>query len=316
MLDRRSLERLQRDTGFDPNTLEKAYHLTRVLSLFGDDPYLSERLTLKGGTALNFVYLNLPRLSIDLDWNYTGALDRETMLSERESLVGAMETILGETYRIRVAPSSYVMERLYAHYTNVMDRPDRVRIELNFLERLPIVGRHHEPVVHLFAEFQSLQVWTYALEELLAMKLKTLLERSYPRDLWDVYQVIQFRSIEELDVALLQKLLVIYACFIPNGANFLAELTLRLKRFDRQQVRNDLRQLIRRGGEIDVAHMIQQVTRFIEGFQLREAEIEFMKAFSSGRIQAELLFDVELAERVNGHPSLLWALEKQKERGK
>jgi predicted nucleotidyltransferase component of viral defense system len=147
MLDRRSLERLQRDTGFDPNTLDKVYHLTHVLSLLGQNDFLTERLTLKGGTALNFVYLNLPRLSIDLDFNYTGALDRQTMLSEKQPLLEAIQTTLQETYRIRIAPSSYIMERIYAHYTNLFGRPDRVKIEVNFLERLPLVERRYAEVV-------------------------------------------------------------------------------------------------------------------------------------------------------------------------
>jgi predicted nucleotidyltransferase component of viral defense system len=270
----------------------------------GQNDFLTERLTLKGGTALNFVYLNLPRLSIDLDFNYTGALDRQTMLSEKQPILEAIQTTLQETYRIRIAPSSYIMERMYAHYTNLFGRPDRVKIEVNFLERLPLVERRYAPCVPIFPALQSVRVWTYALEELLAMKFKTLLERSYPRDLWDVYQVIQ----RELDVTLFQKLLVVYVCFIPGGANFLTELTTRLKQFDMQKMKDDLRQLIRRHGEIDVAEMTGQLTGFIGRLQLGEAEIEFLASFSQGRIQAESLFDAEEAKRVNQHPSLLWAV--------
>jgi predicted nucleotidyltransferase component of viral defense system len=201
-----------------------------VLYILRQDPFLSARLTLKGGTALNFIYLNLPRLSIDLDFNYTGTLSRETMLSEREQLLNVIETTLSSTYRIRVAPSSYITERFYAHYTNLMERPDRVKIEINFLERLPIVGRRNESMAPLFSEFQefqSMKVWTYALEELLAMKLKTLLERNYPRDLWDTYQMVQ----RKLDISLLRRLLVIYVCFIPSDINFLGKLQDRLQEF-------------------------------------------------------------------------------------
>ena len=310
MLDRRTMERLQRDTGFDPNTLEKAYHLTRILHLLGQNSFLSERLTLKGGTALNFVYLDLPRLSIDLDFNYTGALERETMLAERQQVLNDIEMILSATYRLRIAPSSYITERLYAHYTNLMERPDRIKIELSFLERLPVAGRRSQPIVPLFAEFQSTKVWTYALEELLAMKLKTLLERSYPRDLWDAYQVIQ----QKLDFPLLQKLLVIYVCFIPSGMDFLDRLTTRLQQFDSRKVRGDLHQLVRKGGEVakvDIDQMIKQITNLIKRIQLQEAEVEFLKAFSQGRIQAELLFEEEQAKQLNRHPSLLLAVGKQ-----
>jgi hypothetical protein len=37
-------------------------------------------MVLKGGTALNLFVLDVPRLSVDIDLNYIGAADRETML--------------------------------------------------------------------------------------------------------------------------------------------------------------------------------------------------------------------------------------------
>ena len=47
------------------------------------DPVLSQRLALKGGTALNVFYLDLDRLSVDIDLNYVGALDLAAMERER-----------------------------------------------------------------------------------------------------------------------------------------------------------------------------------------------------------------------------------------
>ncbi|MCG2795115.1 MAG: nucleotidyl transferase AbiEii/AbiGii toxin family protein [Actinomycetia bacterium] len=35
------------------------------------------KLVLKGGTALNLFYLDMPRLSVDIDLNYIGAAGRE-----------------------------------------------------------------------------------------------------------------------------------------------------------------------------------------------------------------------------------------------
>ena len=54
-------------------------------------PYLSDRLALKGGTAINlFCTDQFPRLSVDLDFNYIGAADRQIMQQEKPEL----ETIL------------------------------------------------------------------------------------------------------------------------------------------------------------------------------------------------------------------------------
>jgi hypothetical protein len=39
-------------------------------------------MALKGGTALNLFHFDVPRLSVDIDLNYVGAIERDTMLAE------------------------------------------------------------------------------------------------------------------------------------------------------------------------------------------------------------------------------------------
>jgi predicted nucleotidyltransferase component of viral defense system len=51
----------------------------------------------KGGTALNFFYLNLTRLSVDTDLNYIGHIDREATLRDRPEIVKAVEQIVYAT---------------------------------------------------------------------------------------------------------------------------------------------------------------------------------------------------------------------------
>ena len=70
-------------TGFRAEMLERVVYLLGLLENFSNHPYLKGRWALKGGTALNLFVLDLPRLSVDIDLNYVGAAERETMLSER-----------------------------------------------------------------------------------------------------------------------------------------------------------------------------------------------------------------------------------------
>jgi predicted nucleotidyltransferase component of viral defense system len=57
--------------GYRPEILEKVYHLLELLEEFMAVPYLSDRLALKGGTAINlFCADQFSRLSVDLDFNY------------------------------------------------------------------------------------------------------------------------------------------------------------------------------------------------------------------------------------------------------
>ena len=53
-----TLQRLANKTGHQPGTLEKVLRLLDLLREIAGDPILSERLALKGGTALNVFHID------------------------------------------------------------------------------------------------------------------------------------------------------------------------------------------------------------------------------------------------------------------
>ena len=53
------------------DTFEKVLHLKDVLNYLNEEEYLRDHLLLKGGTAINLAVFNLPRLSVDIDMDYT-----------------------------------------------------------------------------------------------------------------------------------------------------------------------------------------------------------------------------------------------------
>jgi predicted nucleotidyltransferase component of viral defense system len=81
--------------------------LLDMLQEIARDRVLSERLVLKGGTALNVFHLSLDRLSVDIDLNYVGALDRAVMEAGRPAVDAALNRLLvSQGYSIRSAASS------------------------------------------------------------------------------------------------------------------------------------------------------------------------------------------------------------------
>ena len=81
----RYLDDLASETGFRRETLEKVLRLGELLTDISAHPLLSSARALKGGTALNLGFGAPSRLSVDLDFNYIGSIDRARMLEERPS---------------------------------------------------------------------------------------------------------------------------------------------------------------------------------------------------------------------------------------
>lgn len=84
-LDRQMFEDLSERTGFQIDVLEKVYRLAELLGEIVEVG-IGDQLTLKGGTAVNFLYLDLPRLSVDIDLDYIGSVEKEQMKKDREEI--------------------------------------------------------------------------------------------------------------------------------------------------------------------------------------------------------------------------------------
>ena len=139
MLRRSDFEKIQRETGFNLDLLEKVYHLTRVLNEIQESEVMRDNLTLKGGTALNFLYLDISRLSIDIDFNFTGKVAKEDMIEIRPAIKKTIITF-GENlgYDVEERGSSYILSRHRLRYTTIRGTKDHIKIEINYLDRLPI----------------------------------------------------------------------------------------------------------------------------------------------------------------------------------
>ena len=80
-------------TGFQSELLEKTFHLLGLLDAIDSHPFLRGKLALKGGTALNLFVFDVPRLSVDIDLNYVGAVGTEATREERPLIEEACQTV-------------------------------------------------------------------------------------------------------------------------------------------------------------------------------------------------------------------------------
>jgi len=145
--DAAQVTKLARETGFPADNLEKVLRLRELLTELHKHPFLSGKLVLKGGTALNLFYLELARLSVDIDLNYIAHIDRQATLRERPEITRAVEQVAtGLGYKLQNGVDEYALREWYLNYQNHTGKPDRIQIEINFLMRACALAPKSSPL--------------------------------------------------------------------------------------------------------------------------------------------------------------------------
>ena len=75
-----------KEMNFVRDTLEKVVRLVDILEYLNTNPLTKAYLVLKGGTAINLTIFRLPRLSVDIDLDFSRNVSRERMLELRSRL--------------------------------------------------------------------------------------------------------------------------------------------------------------------------------------------------------------------------------------
>jgi len=183
-------------TGFRIEMIEKVLLLINLLNTLNSHPFLKGKWALKGGTALNLFLLNLPRLSVDIDINYIGKLDREQMLAERPGIEQAVQAVFSrEGFIIKKLPEEHAGGKWRLGYQSITGQPGNLEVDINFMYRQPLFDISIADS-HPFGNFQAKKIPVLDLHELAAGKLTALLSRGQARDLYDCYQILSMHDIK------------------------------------------------------------------------------------------------------------------------
>jgi hypothetical protein len=305
-----SLEYLQRcsaDTGYQVASLEKVVRLGELAADIARHPFLGTVLVLKGGTALNLGFGPPGRLSVDVDYNYIGHVERAKMLRDRprvEEAVIELARRLG--YGVQRSADAFAGRKLYLRYRSVLGQSERVEVDLNFLFRVPLV----ETEMRLLwqpGELDRARVRVVGLPELLVGKLLALLDRGAVRDAWDVANLPE-PAVEELASRLFR------ARFIALSA--VLEHQLPTYRRDRLAALLTDRAIAEQLAPMLAAAVGPRSTDLLERAWAKVAplvsvegpEEAYLAAIHQGEARTELLFPNDAAEaaRIAEHPAILW----------
>ena len=151
-------------------------------------PYVAKEsvFALKGGTAINLFYRNLPRLSVDIDLAYLPIKDRTDSLDEinetMKRISAAIEVGIPNVSVQRNKNNKGVVTRLLVQLDDVV-----IKVETSPVTR----GVVNDPEIRAISkagegEYGYLEIQVVSFEDLFGGKLNAALDRQHPRDLFDV----------------------------------------------------------------------------------------------------------------------------------
>ena len=204
MLTRAQIQRLAQRHHIGMQVQERDYLQHLLLSLLYTR---SQALVFKGGTALRLV-LRGNRYSEDLDFN--GPDDVSTLCQLWEEVVAGLGDY-GIAAEVRNAWTSKVGYSFDVSYQGPLyDGHDRskskVRVDIN--RRLEPVETRRELVASEYDDVRPFVVTVLTPEHLLAEKIRALLVRGKPRDLYDIWLLL--RQGVRPDRALIERKLALY----------------------------------------------------------------------------------------------------------
>ena len=308
----RTLQRLANETGYQSGTLEKVLRLLDLLQEITRDPILSERLALKGGTALNVFYLTLDRLSVDIDLNYIGALGRAEMDAERPIVDTALNRLLvAQGYSVRRQPEEHAGGKWLSRYASALGGNATLELDVNYMARQPLFGAVRMESRAL-GEFRASSVLVLDLHEVVAGKVVALIDRHAARDLFDARRIL---SIESLDWRWIKAaVLAIGACSRLDWRTISAGAI----KGDARELRQKLSICLphsRFSGMGEIEAWIEETVALCRErlsflFDLSEKEREFLDGIlDRGEVNADLLdVDPDIRSRIAAMPMLAWKI--------
>ncbi len=299
------LNELSLKTNFIKDNIEKVLRLTEILKYINYESKYKDKFVLKGGTAINLLFFNMPRLSVDIDLDFSENLSKEEVEKVKtgfsSDIVNHMEKndySLTSNIREHFALSSFEFS-----YINNSGNRDNIKIEINYIDRCHILPFERKKIKCEFID-ENFEVLTLNKIELFSSKINALISRSTPRDLYDVYKMIDSNIISNID--LLRKCTIFYN-MIGGNQDIINLDYNNIFKIDFNKIKRQLIPVLSKKDNFELDNAKEIVIEYLKKlFTVNESEKEFIELFIQKIYKPELLFDNEISENIIDHPMAKW----------
>lgn len=208
--------------------VEKDYALTWLLrGLYSRGSKLRDSFVLKGGTAIRKAYFpETWRFSEDMDFTVIGDNDPDAM---RASMEDAFAWLLRESGVNFSIDSFHVTEGAIianVQFIGPLGFTNRIKHDINLKERM-VLRPQRRPIKSGFPDLPRFNVLSYSLTEILVEKIRSIMQRGYSRDYYDVWRLAKEGKLNRSEI----ERLLVQKCEL-NGIKYQPKLLFNKRRLD------------------------------------------------------------------------------------
>ena len=212
---RKRLEEARKNTGLSWEIIESDYILSWVLAGIGVNEKLRNDLIFKGGTALKKCYFGEYRFSEDLDFTAKKSIPRGDNLEKEIHRTCEFATGLAQEFSpLELKAERYTEKEPHPTAQEAFNIRGKFPWHREFMAKVMIEITVDEPIkteplmkkiIHGYEEVISQEVFVYSLEEIVAEKMRALLQhlqklgdrgwsRSRARDYYDLWKILNHHA--------------------------------------------------------------------------------------------------------------------------
>lgn len=205
MISLNELKRVAAQQKVALGVVEKDYALTWVLCGLSTTAF-SNSFVFKGGTALRKVYFPDWRYSEDLDFTLSKKVDDDALRACIEKITVFLSEHAGITLNLKSLHSNPEYAQLKIQFLGPLNTKNTIKVDLSFHEQILLTPESRE--IHSdYSDKEKRSVLVYPLEEILAEKIRSILQRAKTRDYYDVWRILRLHH-DKIRLDILQDVLI------------------------------------------------------------------------------------------------------------
>ena len=300
-----------KDYKVNKGTLERVLRLVDILKFINEYEEIKGKLALKGGTSINLAYYNYLRLSVDIDLDYIGSLDKDIMLKDRTIIEKSILTYVESNnmqYRPDKSRKTHALDSFVFNYNNYFNSSDMLKIEINYMNRVHLFECEYKQITLPMAS--DVNILSLNKFDLFASKMNALIYRTTIRDIYDIYNMINLKTIKPEEMEFFKKSLIFYLLLSTEDKLDIKllfdECIKRMNAFCNKRLPQYLTATLTENDSFEINKAVSLISEFLNELKARITNDEFLFINEFPYNQNSLFNDKCIDGKIANHPMIKW----------